>query len=314
MRSYAPSRMEKRDLVSIDDLDAQLLERLLDHSAALKASPGDGATTLAGKQIALIFERPSTRTRVSAEVAVTSMGGHPIVLRGSEMQLDRGESIEDTGRSLSRFVDGIVIRTTEHSRVERLAQSTSVPVINALSDSEHPCQAITDLMTVREHHRDLTGVRLAYLGDGNNVAHSLMLAGCMAGMHVSVASPHGYEPFQTVVSRCEELAAVSGGSLTVGSDPDDAVRGANVLYTDVWTSMGSEEESGERLAAFRTYQVDQRIVDLANDDAIVMHCLPAHRGEEIAAEVLDGPRSVVWDQAENRMHVQKAVLAWLCAP
>lgn len=306
--------MEKRDLVSIDDLDGRLLERLLDHAADLKVSPGDASATLAGKQIALIFERPSTRTRVSAEVAVTSMGGHPIVLRGSEMQLDRGESIEDTGRSLARFVDGIVIRTTEHSRVERLAQAASVPIVNALSDSEHPCQAITDLMTIREHHPDLKGVRLAYLGDGNNVAHSLMLAGCLAGMDVCVASPPGYEPFDTVVARCEELIGESGGSLELTHDPVEAVKGAHVLYTDVWTSMGREGESEERLSAFRPYQLDQGLVDRASQDAIVLHCLPAHRGEEIAADVLDGPRSVVWDQAENRMHVQKAVLAWLCAP
>ena len=304
--------MEKRDLVSIDDLDAETLEKLLDHSAELKRDPASGTGALANKQIALIFERPSTRTRVSAEVAVSSMGGHPIVLRGSEMQLDRGESIEDTGRSLSRFVDAIVIRTTEHSRVERLAESTSVPVVNALSDTEHPCQAITDLMTMREHHEELSGTRLAYFGDGNNVAHSLMLAACMAGMDIRVASPAGYEPFEAVVSRCRELAAQSGGSIAVTDDPNEAAAGAQVLYTDVWTSMGHEAEANERTSVFRSFQVNQALVDQAADEVLVMHCLPAHRGEEISADVLDGPRSVVWDQAENRMHVQKAVLAWLC--
>lgn len=304
--------VEKCDLISIDDLDAAVLEHILDRAARFKRDPASGAQTLAGRQIALIFERPSTRTRVSAEVAVSSMGGHPIVLRGSEMQLDRGESIEDTGRSLARFVDAIIIRTTEHSRVERLAEAASVPVVNALSDTEHPCQAITDLMTVREHHDDLHGVSLAYLGDGNNVAHSLILAACLAGMDVRVASPPGYEPFGAIVSRCEELASESGGSIKLVTNPEEAVTGVQVLYTDVWTSMGHEEEAAERTQVFAPYQVNQDLVDRASDDAIVLHCLPAHRGEEISADVLDGPRSIVWDQAENRVHVQKAVLAWLC--
>lgn len=304
--------MKKQDLVSIDDLDAPLLLRLLDHAASLKSNPSTGASLLSGKQVALIFERPSTRTRVSSEVAVTSMGGHPVVLRGTEMQLDRGESIEDTGRSLARYVDAVVIRTTEHSRVERLARAASVPVVNALSDSEHPCQALTDLMTIREHHSELEGIRLAYLGDGNNVAHSLMLAACLSGMDVAVASPAGYEPFAPVVSRCEELARASGGSIEVMREPRAAVAGAHAIYTDVWTSMGQEDETKVRLEAFAPYQVDQGLVQGARDDVIVMHCLPAHRGEEISGDVLDGPRSVVWDQAENRMHVSKAVIAWLC--
>ena len=304
--------MEKCDLVSVDDLDESVLAHILEQASELKRDPALGSNTLEGKQVALIFERPSTRTRVSAEVAVSSMGGHPIVLRGSEMQLDRGESIEDTGRSLARFVDAIIIRTTEHSRVERLAEAASVPVVNALSDTEHPCQALTDLMTVSEHHEDLHGVRLAYLGDGNNVAHSLMLAGCLAGMEIRVASPAGYEPFSAVVARCEEIARESGGSVEVTGDPKAAVAGAQILYTDVWTSMGHEEETDERAMRFVPYQVNRELVDLAADDALVMHCLPAHRGEEITGEVLDGPRSIVWDQAENRLHVQKAVLAWLC--
>lgn len=304
--------MEKCDLVSVDDLDASVLAHILEQASELKRDPALGSNTLDGKQVALIFERPSTRTRVSAEVAVSSMGGHPIVLRGSEMQLDRGESIEDTGRSLARFVDAIIIRTTEHSRVERLAEAASVPVVNALSDTEHPCQALTDLMTVREHHEDLRGVRLAYLGDGNNVAHSLMLAGCLAGMEIRVASPAGYEPFSAVVARCEEIARESGGSVAVTGDPKAAVSGAQILYTDVWTSMGHEDETDVRAKTFVPYQVNRELVDLAADDALVMHCLPAHRGEEITGEILDGPRSIVWDQAENRLHVQKAVLAWLC--
>lgn len=301
----------KRDLLSIDDLDRDLLTRLIEHAAELRNDPSIVESALSGQQVALIFERPSTRTRVSAEVAVTSMGGHPIVLRGSEMQLDRGESIEDTGRSLSRYVNAIIVRSTEHSRVERLAQSATVPVVNALSDSEHPCQALTDLMTIRQHRGVLAGVRLTYLGDGNNVAHSLMLAACLAGMRVKVASPNGYEPFTRITSRCQELCEASGGSIEITGDPDSAAENAEVLYTDVWTSMGREAEADVRAETFAPFRVDRSKLDLASKEVIVMHCLPAHRGEEISADALDGPQSVVWDQAENRLHVQKAVLAWL---
>jgi ornithine carbamoyltransferase len=305
--------MNKRDFISIDDLAWDALDGMLSRAAELKDDPASGSTLLGGKQVALIFERPSTRTRVSAEVAVSSMGGHPVVLRGSEMQLDRGESIEDTGRTLSRYVSAIIVRTSEHSRVERLAESASVPVINALSDSEHPCQALSDLFTIRERLGGLSGVRLAYVGDGNNVAHSLMLAGCLAGMNVVVASPRGYEPSATYIDRCHEIVAASGGSVLVTEDPAQAVEGARVVYTDVWASMGRDDEAEERAERFATYQVDQSLLRDAADDAIVMHCLPAHRGSEITSDVLDGPRSVVWDQAENRLHVQKAILEWALA-
>lgn len=301
--------MKGRDFLSIDDLTVDDLRALLSAAAEVKASPGGWTDRIHGKQIALIFEKPSTRTRVSFETAVETMGGHAIVLRGDELQLGRGETIEDTGRVLSRYVDAIVIRTFGQERLERLAEAADVPVVNALSDQEHPCQALADLQTVVENFGDAAGKVLTYVGDGNNVAHSLMLAGVMLGMHVRVACPAGYEPIETITMRCEQLAGSSGGSVEVSHDPRRAAEGAHVLYTDVWASMGQEGEADERKDLFAPYQLDASLVSAAADDVIVMHCLPAHRGEEIAAEAIDGPHSVVWDQAENRMHAQKALLA-----
>jgi ornithine carbamoyltransferase len=300
-----------RDLLSIDDLTADQLRHLLDEADAAKRDPRGWRTKLEGKQFALIFEKPSTRTRVSFEAAVTSMGGHPIVLRGDELQLGRGETIEDTGRVLSRYVDAIVVRTFGQDRIERLADSASVPVVNALSDFEHPCQCLADLQTIREKKGDLAGIALGYLGDGNNVAHSLMFGGAKLGMDVRVACPQGYEPFPQVVDRCRELAADSDAHMVVTNVVAEAAIGADVLYTDVWASMGQESEADARSDLFAHYQVDSTVVDQADPEVIVMHCLPAHRGEEITADVIDGPRSVVWDQAENRLHSQKALLAWL---
>lgn len=301
--------MKGRDFLSIDDLTVDDLRALLSAAAEVKASPGGWTDRIHGKQIALIFEKPSTRTRVSFETAVETMGGHAIVLRGDELQLGRGETIEDTGRVLSRYVDAIVIRTFGQERLERLAEAADVPVVNALSDQEHPCQALADLQTVVENFGDAAGKVLTYVGDGNNVAHSLMLAGVMLGMHVRVACPAGYEPIETITMRCEQLAGSSGGSVEVSHDPRRAAEGAHVLYTDVWASMGQEGEADERKDLFAPYQLDASLVSASADDVIVMHCLPAHRGEEIAAEAIDGPHSVVWDQAENRMHAQKALLA-----
>lgn len=303
--------MHDRDLLSIDDLEPQELMRLISDAREVKQSPGDWSSRLEGRQVALIFEKPSTRTRVSFEAAVTSMGGHAIVLRGDELQLGRGETIEDTGRVLARYVDAIVVRTFGQDRLERLAETSIVPVVNALSDYEHPCQCLADLQTVVERFGDTAGRVLCYVGDGNNVAHSLMLGGVMAGMDVRIGCPPDYEPFPRVVDRCEEIAADTGGRVTVTHDPIEAARDAEVLYTDVWASMGQEDEAAARRSVFETYRLDQRLVDVASDEAIVLHCLPAHRGEEISADVLDGPRSVVWDQAENRLHAQKALLAWL---
>lgn len=300
-----------RDLLSVDDLSPDELVHLLDEADAVKANPASHSESLAGKQIALIFEKPSTRTRVSFEAAVSSMGGHPIVLRGDELQLGRGETIEDTGRVLSRYVDAIVVRTFGQDRLERLADSASIPVVNALSDFEHPCQCLADLQTIREKKGDLAGVSLAYLGDGNNVAHSLMFGGMKLGMDVRIACPEGYEPFPQVVDRSKEIAAETDGRIAVTNVVAEAAIGAQVLYTDVWASMGQESESEARSALFAHYQVNSDVVAQADDECIVMHCLPAHRGDEITADVMDGPRSVVWDQAENRLHSQKALLAWL---
>jgi ornithine carbamoyltransferase len=301
----------KRDFLSVDDVSAKELDELLELSAQIKAQPEQYADRLAGKAIAMILEKPSTRTRVSFEVAISSTGGHPVVLSSQELQLGRGETIEDTGRVLSRYVDGIVLRTFEQERLEQLATAASVPVINALSDFEHPCQLLGDLLTVRERKGDLPGLALAYLGDGNNVAHSLLLGGTKAGMHVRVAAPPGYEPIPQVVHRAEEIAKESGGSTVVTSDPAEAAADADILYTDVWASMGQEQEAEARTLVFPAFRVDRAAVARAKEDVIVLHCLPAHRGQEITDDVIDGPHSAVWDQAENRLHTQKALLLWL---
>jgi ornithine carbamoyltransferase len=300
-----------RNFLSLDDVGNEDLHHLLELSAKVKQSPGDYASRLVGKSVALIFEKPSTRTRVSFEVAVASLGGHPVPLSSTELQLGRGETIEDTGRVLSRYVDCVVLRTFEQERLEVLAGAASVPVVNALSDYEHPCQVLADLLTVRDHKGELAGRTLAYVGDGNNVAHSLVLGGAKTGMHLRVATPPGFEPIPQVVGRAAEIARETGGSVSVSNDPQEAADGADILYTDVWASMGQEAEHDERVLVFTPYRIDGRMVDRAADDAIVMHCLPAHRGEEITDDVIDGPHSVVWDQAENRLHTQKALLLWL---
>jgi ornithine carbamoyltransferase len=299
------------DYLSIDDLGPDDLGRLLDLAEKVKASPSDYQSRLSGLAVAMIFEKPSTRTRVSFEVAIAALGAHPVALSSTELQLGRGETIEDTGRVLSRYVDAVVLRTFEQDRLEALARAADIPVINALSDFEHPCQCLADLLTVREKKGDLKGLTLAYMGDGNNVAHSLLLGGAMAGMEVRVATPIGFEPIPQVVHRAEEIGSGTGGRAVVGHDPKEAAAGADVLYTDVWASMGQEAEADERSLVFREYRLDEQAVQLAAADAIVMHCLPAHRGQEITDEVIDGPHSVVWDQAENRLHTQKALLLWL---
>jgi ornithine carbamoyltransferase len=300
-----------RNLLSVDDLTAGELASLLDLSAKVKATPSDYQERLHRMAVALVFEKPSTRTRVSFEVAVASLGGHPLALSSSELQLGRGETIEDTGRVLSRYVDAIVLRTFGQERLEGLARTATVPVINALSDFEHPCQCLADLLTIKEKRGHLAGVTLTYVGDGNNVAHSLLLGGALAGMTVRVATPFGFEPIPQVVQRAQEIAADTGGGAELFHDTLDACKGADVLYTDVWASMGQEAEATERMLVFQGYRLDQTAVDAASEDVLVMHCLPAHRGQEITDEVIDGPHSVVWDQAENRLHTQKALLLWL---
>ena len=298
-----------RHYLSVDDLSARELGEVLDLASQLKADRSRHDAALAGRSIALIFEKPSTRTRVSFEVAITQLGAAAVVLSASELQLGRGETIQDTGRVLSRYVDGVVLRTFEQERLELLSTATTVPIVNALSDFEHPCQALADLLTIRERlGNGLAGRVLAYFGDGNNVAHSLLLAGTKAGMTVRVAAPPGFEPIPQVVHRAEEIASESGGAVELTHDPEEAAIGADALYTDVWTSMGQDVEADERALVFPSYQVSQKLVDLAGPNVIVLHCLPAHRGQEITDEVIDGPRSVVWDQAENRLHTQKALL------
>lgn len=301
----------ERDYLSVDDLSPEELAGVLDLSGKVKAHPGDVADALRRKSVAMIFEKPSTRTRVSFEVAIASTGAHPVALSSQELQLGRGETIEDTGRVLSRYVDAIVLRTFEQERLELIASAASVPVVNALSDFEHPCQCLADLLTIREIKGELAGRTLTYLGDGNNVTHSLLLGGAKTGMHVRVATPPGFEPIPQIVQRATEIAEGTGGSVLLTNDPREAAAGADVLYTDVWASMGQEAESDERGLVFPAYRLDQEKVDVARPDVTVLHCLPAHRGQEITDEVIDGPHSAVWDQAENRLHTQKALLLWL---
>jgi ornithine carbamoyltransferase len=301
----------KRDYLSVDDLSSEELAGLLDRSSKVKAQPGDSAEALRNKSVAIIFEKPSTRTRVSFEVAIASTGAHPVPLSSAELQLGRGETIEDTGRVMSRYVDAIVLRTFEQERLELLAGAATIPVINALSDFEHPCQCLADLMTIREVKGELAGRTLTYLGDGNNVTHSLLLGGAKMGMRMRVATPPGFEPIPQIVQRASEIAEQTGGGVLLTNDPREAATGADVLYTDVWASMGKEAETDERALVFPAFTLDQAKVDLARPDVTVLHCLPAHRGQEIADEVIDGPHSVVWDQAENRLHTQKALLLWL---
>jgi ornithine carbamoyltransferase len=299
-----------RSYLKVTDLSADELTAVLDRADEHRADRRR-RDALDGRTIALIFEKPSTRTRVSFEVAVSELGGSPLVLSSRDLQLGRGETVADTARVLSRYVHGLVVRTFAQQRLEDLAEHGTVPVVNALSDHSHPCQVLADLQTVRARLGTLAGVRLAYVGDGNNVTHSLLRAGALAGMHVVVASPADHAPDPAVVAEATSLARASDGSVTVTDDPAVGVKGAQVVYTDVWASMGQDDERDARVATFRPYQVDAQLLARAADGAIVLHCLPAHRGEEIAADVIDGPRSAVWDQAENRLHAQKALLELL---
>jgi ornithine carbamoyltransferase len=297
-----------------DDLSTAEQAAILDEADRMKKDRFSHRPLAGPRSVAVVFEKPSTRTRLSFEIGIAELGGHPVILDAQSTQLGRGETIEDTARVMSRYVDAIVIRTFGQDRIEGLAAAAAVPVVNALTDYAHPCQALADLQTIREHKGTLAGLTLAYLGDGNNMAHSLLLAGAIAGLHVRVGSPKGFEPLETVMTRAAELAAAQGGSVAVTNDPLEAAADADVLYTDVWASMGQESEAAGRLDAFRPYAIDERAVAAAAPDVVVMHCLPAHRGEEIAAAVIDGPASIVFDQAENRLHAQKALLAFLLEP
>jgi ornithine carbamoyltransferase len=294
-----------------DDITPAEQAAILDEADRMKKDPYSARPLEGPRSVAVIFEKPSTRTRLSFDAGIAELGGHSIIIDARSTQLGRGETMEDTGAVLSRYVSAIVIRTFGQDRIEALAEAATVPVVNALTDLAHPCQALADLQTIREKKGGLSGLTLTYLGDGNNMAHSLLLAGALAGMHVRVASPPGFEPIEQIVRRANEIGEKTGGAATVSNDPAKAVRNADVLYTDVWASMGQESEATGRLLVFQPYALDSRAVAAAADDVIVMHCLPAHRGEEIAADVVDGPHSVVFDQAENRLHAQKALLAFL---
>ena len=305
-----------KDLLSISDLAGDL-DRVLARAAALKAERARGVLkpTLAGKNLAMIFEKPSTRTRTSFEVAMNDLGGHALYLSSKDLQLGRGETIADTARVLSRFVDAVCYRAFHHVDMVELARWATIPVINALDDAEHPCQIAADLLTMRErwdgrfaHHR------LAWIGDGNNVLHSLLLGAAAVGLDLAVATPAGYRPQPEYVRAAEVLARASKATITFTNDPKEAARGADALYTDVWVSMGEEAEAAAREAAFHGFQVNDALVELAKPSAFVLHDLPAHRGLEITDSVLDGPQSAAWDQAENRLHAQKAILEHLLLP
>ncbi|SIS40348.1 ornithine carbamoyltransferase [Salimicrobium flavidum] len=295
-----------RHLLTWKDYKREEIVHLLERAVELKQKPYSEA--LAQKTLAMIFEKSSTRTRVSFEVGMTQLGGTAINLNSRDMQLGRGETIADTAQVLSRYVDGIMIRTDSHQKLQELAANGNVPVISGLCDIYHPCQALADMLTIYEQKEKLSGVKLVYTGDGNNVAHSLMIIGAILGLEVVVASPPGYEPLGFVTENARELAETNGGSVTITADVEKAAEDADVLYADVWTSMGQEAEEAERKKALFPYQVNQNLVDIAKPDVSVLHCLPAHREEEITAEVIDGPNSVVFDQAENRLHVQKAIM------
>ena len=302
-----------RDLLSLKDLSKQEMELIFDTAHLLKTQSkmGKFPHLLEGKTLAMLFQKTSTRTRVSFETGMVQLGGHALFLSQNDLQLKIGETILDTARVLSRYVDGIMARVFEHQDILDLAQGAEVPVINGLSDFTHPCQGLTDLFTIWEHQGALPGLTLAYVGDGNNVAHSLVFAGTKFGMHVRLGTPSHYRPANEVIMAAQEFCKVTGGSLEIFEDPRQAVQGADIVYTDTWVSMGQEKEKEERLRTFRPYQLSAELLHFAKEGALVMHCLPAHRGLEIADEVMDGPQSVIFDQAENRLHVQKAILALL---
>ena len=302
-----------KDLISIHDLLADDVAHLFGLAAAMKKRPAEFRTALAGKILAMIFEKSSTRTRVSFEAGMTQLGGAAQFLSSRDIQLGRGEPVSDTARVLSRYVDGIMARTFAHQTVLDLATYATVPVINGLTDLLHPCQALTDYFTMLERFGTLKGLKLGYVGDGNNMAHSLMFGGPKCGVDVTVATPQGYGPDPEVTRRAMNDAAAAGTKLVVTHVMDEAVSGAHVVYTDVWASMGREDERERRLADFGGWTVTNALMSLADPEAVFMHCLPAHRGEEVASEVCDGPRSVIYDEAENRLHVQKAILATLMA-
>ena len=299
--------LKGRSFTKVADWSREELERVLDLADALKAEPHQ--PLLPGRTLGLIFHKPSTRTRVSFEVGIYQLGGIGLYLSAKELQLGRGETVRDTANVLSRYLDALVIRTFDQGDVEELAEHATIPVINGLTDAAHPCQVLADLMTIRERRGGLDGTKLVYLGDGNNMCASLMVGAATFGMTFVAATPEAYRPVPRAVELAEERAAESGGSVVVTSDARAAAEGADVLYTDVWTSMGQEAENERRVGELRGYGIDEEVVAAAADDVVVLHCLPAHYGEEITEDVVYGPRSAVFDQAENRLHAQKALMA-----
>jgi len=301
-----------RHFLRDDDLSPAEQADVLQLAAELKKDPFSHRPLEGPRGVAVIFDKNSTRTRFSFEMGIAQLGGHAVVVDGRSTQLGRDETLQDTAKVLSRFVDAIVWRTFGQERLDAMASTATVPVVNALSDEFHPCQVLADLQTIAERKASLRGLRLSYFGDGaNNMAHSLLLGGVTAGLHVTVAAPEGFAPDPSVLAAAEQRAASVGASVTVTTDADAAATGADVLVTDTWTSMGQEDDGLDRVKPFRPFQVNTRLVGLADPEAIVLHCLPAHRGDEITDEVMDGPASAVWDEAENRLHAQKALLVWL---
>jgi ornithine carbamoyltransferase len=307
------AKLRNKDLIAVSDLSKEEIQIVLNLAKFMKNRAKKGLTPklLKGKTLAMIFEKPSNRTRVSFEVGMWQLGGLAINLDAAGLRFGKGETIPDIARTLSRYVDGIVIRTFDHENVYKLARYASIPVINGLTDLLHPCQGLTDIFTIWEKKGKLKGIKVAYIGDGNNVCHSLMMAAAKTGMEFIAACPKGYEPNKKVLDKAIEVSEKSKATVLVINDPKDAVVGADVIYTDVWTSMGQEKEEGQRMKAFKEFQVNNSLVQRAKKDVIVLHCLPAHRGQEITDDIMDSKYSAVFDQAENRLHVQKAILALL---
>jgi len=305
--------LKGRDFLSLHDFTAEEILAMIELAEELKEKKKWNVPHpyLQGKTLGMIFQKSSTRTRVSFEVAMYQLGGHALYLNAADMQLGRGESVADTARVLSRYLDGIMIRTFAHDDVVELAEYASIPVINGLTDLLHPCQALADLLTIKEKKGQLSGLKLAFVGDGNNVCHSLMFGCAKVGIDVAVVTPKGYEPKEEIISLAKQDALKHGVSINITNDPVEAVKDADVVVTDVWASMGQEAEQAQRAQDFAPYQVNDKLVSHARPDYIFLHCLPAHRGEEVVEDIIDGPNSVVWDEAQNRLHTQKALLAML---
>ena len=302
-----------RDLTSIADFSPIEVHALIELGIAMKRQPADFRGVLSGKQLVLFFEKPSLRTRLTFEAGVDSLGGTTFFVDQTGSKLGEREPIKDVAKNLERWVDGVVLRTFAHETVTQMAEHASIPVVNALSDHEHPCQALADYMMIAEHFGDASQTKIAYVGDGNNVAHSLMLTAASLGATISIATPKGYEPNAQVIAQCAKLNKKSKGKVVITNDAEAAVAGVDAVYTDVWASMGQESETETRRALFQPYQVNEQLMSLAAPHAKFMHCLPAHRGDEVTSNVIDSPRSVVYDQAENRLHIQKAILVFLLA-